>query len=137
MSKPFVWHSRIRWVDTDASKRIHYTALFRHCEAAEVEFFRLLGRSYVDPNSAEHAYPRVHVEGDYLGPLISDDAIEIAVTVERIGKASYTLGFAVTTAGQPAARARIVIACMDPKTQRSRPLPPDLVAALTPHLVAD
>jgi len=56
---PFRWTTRILFIDTDASGRIHYTAMFRYFEAAEIEFFRSIGVLH------EHkgiSFPRVHVE---------------------------------------------------------------------------
>ena len=131
---PFKWPSRIRFADTDASGRIHYSALFRHVEAAEMEFFRAIGLPFPELLSMEVKFPRVHVEADYLAALRSDDAIEIAVWVDRIGRASYTLAFEIAAQGRPAGRAKIVVACMHGATQKSHPLPAELVQLLTPHL---
>src|SRR5258708_35121996 len=97
---PFTGPSRIRFADTDASGRIHYSALLRHVEAAEMEFFRFIGKPFPELLSLDVKFPRVHVEADYLAALRSDDLIEIAVWLERIGRASYTLVFEVTTDGQ-------------------------------------
>ena len=115
--QPFVWESRIRFVDTDASGRIHYTALFRHFEAAEFEFLRSLGCSYV---SLEGGYPRVHVECDYLAALRCDDLISTAVTVDRVGGTSFTLAFSVSLEARPAAKCRITVVCIDREAQRPR-----------------
>ena len=131
---PFTWPSRIRFADTDASGRIHYSALFRHVEAAEMEFFRFIGKPFPELLSLDVKFPRVHVEADYLAALHSDDPIEIEVRVARIGRASYTLAFEITSLGQVAGRAKIVVACMDGVTQKSHPLPAEIVHMLTPHL---
>lgn len=128
---PFIWASRIRFVDTDASGRIHYTAMFRHFETAEFEFMRSIGHPYgpLDP-SQELRYPRVRVECDYLGALRCDDDIEIEVRVDRVGSASYTLGFTATSAGQKKAAGKITVVCMASSTGRARPLPDDLAETL-------
>jgi acyl-CoA thioester hydrolase len=125
--QPFVWESRVRFVDTDASGRIHYTALFRHFEAAEFEFLRSIGCPY---HSLEGGYPRVHVECDYLAALRSDDLISTAVTVERVGGTSFTLAYSVSVEGRPAAKGKITVVCIDRETQRPRPLPERLAEAL-------
>jgi YbgC/YbaW family acyl-CoA thioester hydrolase len=103
----FTWHSRIRVVDTDVSTRIHYSALFRHLEAAETEFLRSLGLEYSRWFAMGLSLPRVHVEADYLAPLSFDDEIDTEVRVERIGESSLTLGFRVvkTVTGELGARA--------------------------------
>lgn len=125
--QPFVWESRIRFVDTDASGRIHYSALFRHFEAAEFEFLRSLGCAY---DSLEGGYPRVHVECDYLAALRTDDLISTAVTVDRVGGTSFTLAFSVSVEGRPAAKGKITVVCIDRQTQRPRLLPDRLSECL-------
>jgi len=125
----FVWKSRIRFVDTDATARIHYTAVFRHFEIAEDEFFRHLGFPYNTRDSAL-SYPRVRVEAEYLQALLYEDVVDVAVTLDRIGRSSYTLAFQMEKAGCTAARGKITVVCMELATQRSRPLPEDLVQAM-------
>ena len=41
----FIHRVRVAFVDTDASGRIHFTAMLRYFEAAEQEFLRSLGCS--------------------------------------------------------------------------------------------
>ena len=127
---PFAWESRIRFVDTDASGRIHYTALFRHLEAAEFEFLRAMGCSYMSFPREEGGFPRVHVECDYLSALQCDDLISTVVTVERVGNTSFTLGYAVSKDGRAAAKGKITVVCMDAQSQRPKPLPERMAAAL-------
>ena len=131
---PFRWPARIRFVDTDASGRIHYTSLLRHFEAAEAEFMRALGVSYSHLPENNLAWPRVHVECDYLGALTYDDQVEIEVSVERIGRSSFTLGFEVLLEGKAVARGKIVVAAMDRSSAKSLPLPEGLVERLTKEM---
>jgi acyl-CoA thioester hydrolase len=129
--QPFIWESRIRFVDTDASGRIHYTSLLRHFESAEFEFLRSIGCNYTSFLSEGVGFPRVHVECDYLSALVCDDLIATAVTVERVGATSFTLGFAVTVEGRAAAKGKITIVCTDPATQRPRAVPERMAKALS------
>lgn len=132
---PFVWRSRIRFVDTDATARIHYSALFRHLEIAEDEFFRSLGLHYADRQPPDLSYPRVRVEADYLGPLRYDDSIAITVSTAKIGSSSYTLLFHVhlEDSGSLAAKGQITVVCMSKRTQKAHPLPHDIREALQRH----
>ena len=127
---PFTWESRIRFVDTDASGRIHYTALLRHFEAAEFEFLRSIGCPYMSFTREEGGFPRVRVECDYLAALQCEDVIETAVTVERVGTTSYTLAFSTSKGGCVAGKGKITIVCMDLETKRPKPLPERLARAL-------
>ena len=78
MARSYHWQNRIRFVDTDASQRIHYTAMFRHFEAAEQEFLRSMGCPYSSPDFRDYSFPRVHVECDFTAEIRYDDIIEIA-----------------------------------------------------------
>ena len=134
---PFSWPSRIRFVDTDASGRIHYTAIFRHFEAAEFEFMRHIGHGYgaLDPKQVVR-YPRVHVECDFISALRCDDEIATEVTVERVGRSSYTLAFAVMFEGRKAAAGKIAVVCMDSRTGKAHPLGEDLKEKLRGQMTA-
>jgi len=131
MGEPFSWRSRIRFSDTDASGRIHYSAMFRHMEAAEDEFMRVIGFPYADIEpSAGISFPRVHVEAQFISPLRYDDEVETQVTVERVGESSFTLYFMSVANGRAVSRGRITAVCISVATQRSTPMPEDLAEAL-------
>jgi acyl-CoA thioester hydrolase len=130
-TKPFHFQTRIRFIDTDMSGRIHYTAMFRYFESAEIEFMRSLGITYIQ---RQYSFPRVHVECDFLLTLTHDDVIDIEVMLSRLGRSSATLDFQTFKSGELAAKGRIVIVCMDRKTQRSTAIPDELRAQLEPAL---
>ncbi|MGA2130925.1 MAG: thioesterase family protein [Bryobacteraceae bacterium] len=124
----FTHRIRVAFVDTDASGRIHFTAMLRYFEAAELEFLRSLGFSYKD---APHTgYPRVRVECEYRSAIVFDDELDIAVSVKRIGSSSYTLGFDALKDGAVAASGTIVAVCVDRVRQRAQPMPEPLREAL-------
>ena len=117
---PFHFETRIRFIDTDASGRIHYTAMFRYFESAEIEFMRTLDIIYLRD---EFTFPRVLVECDFKLALEHDDLIDIAVCLTKLGRSSARLEFRTTKQGELAATGVIVVACMDRKTQRAIAIP--------------
>lgn len=123
LPQPFLFQTRIRYIDTDTSGRIHYTAMFRYFESAEIEFMRSLGIVYL---GNDFAFPRVHVECDFKLALQHDDLIEIEVCLTKLGRSSVRFEFRTTKAGAVAATGVIVVACMDQKTQRAIPLPDEV-----------
>jgi YbgC/YbaW family acyl-CoA thioester hydrolase len=135
-SQPFAWQSRIRFVDTDASGRIHYSAIFRHFEAAEFEFMRSIGHVYDVLDQAPLVYPRVHAECDYFSALRSEDLIMTQVTVERVGKSSFTLAFSVLLGDRKAGAGRITVVCTHSETGRAHPLPSALSEKLRERISA-
>jgi YbgC/YbaW family acyl-CoA thioester hydrolase len=130
--KPFVFETRIRFIDTDASGRIHYTCMFRYFESAETEFFRSLGVSYIMPDLA---FPRVHVECDYKASLVYDDLIQIEVRLGRVGGTSVKLNFQTFKGGQLAAEGNVVLVCMQKSTQRPVAIPAELRDRLVTDLL--
>jgi acyl-CoA thioester hydrolase len=127
----FRWTSRILFIDTDASGRIHYTALFRYFEAAEIEFFRTIGVLHHHPAVA---FPRVHVECDYRSAIRYDDLLTFELSVGRIGSVSVQFKFRVLNNEVEVARGIVVIAGMDRETQRAMPIPAELREKLEPYL---
>lgn len=85
---------RVRWIDTDASGRIHYTAAFRYFEVAEWEFLRHVGLS-LRGHEEEFGFPRVEVKATFHFPLYADDEIAVHIRPERIGNTSLTFVFEV------------------------------------------
>jgi len=85
---------RVRWVDTDASGVIHYTAAFRYFEVAEWELFRQLGVPY-KPSEQSFGLPRISVNATFRVPLHVDDAIAVHIQPERLGNTSITFALKI------------------------------------------
>ena len=127
--QPFRFQTRIRFIDTDASGRIHYTAMFRYFESAEIEFLRALGITS-DMRSGYHL-PRVHVECDFMRIIAHDDLISIEVSLTKLGHSSIGFEFQTFKADELAAKGAVVVVCMDRETMRSTPIPHDLRSKLS------
>jgi acyl-CoA thioester hydrolase len=130
--EPFRFQTRIRFIDTDSSGRIHYTAMFRYFESAEIEFMREFGLMY---RESGYAFPRVHVECDFFLALVHDDVIEIQVFLTHLGRSSLRFEFRTLKSSELAAKGAVVIASMDVKTQRAAPIPHELREKLAAKLV--
>ncbi len=124
----FTHRVRVAFVDTDASGRIHFTAMLRYFEAAELEFLRWLGFSHRD--APDIGFPRVRVECEYRSAIVFDDELDIAVSVKRIGSSSYTLAFTALKDGAAAAHGSIVVVCVGRSRQRAQAMPEALRGAL-------
>jgi YbgC/YbaW family acyl-CoA thioester hydrolase len=127
----FRWPVRILFIDTDASGRIHYTALLRYFEAAEIELFREAGAM---EDRAEVAFPRVHVECDYRTAIYFDDEIVIELAVGNMGRSSIELRYRAMKQGMVAASGQIIIAAMNPRTGRSTEIPLGVREKLEPWI---
>jgi YbgC/YbaW family acyl-CoA thioester hydrolase len=132
MAQPFRYETRIRFVDTDASGRIHYTSLFKFFEAAETELFRSFQISYT---KGTFNFPRVHAECDIKLALLHDDLIMIEVCLTKLGNSSMRFEFKALKEGNVAATGAVVMVCMDRQSQRAMPIPAELRAQLAEILV--
>ena len=90
--------TRVRWVDTDAGGRIHFTAAFRWAEAAETELYRSLGLG----DDRKGDYPRRHVEADYRRVLVFDDEVAVTIRVDHVGRTSVRFAWEVVHGGEVA-----------------------------------
>lgn len=129
-ARSFRWSTRLRFIDTDASRRLHYTAMFRYFESAETEFLREIGFPYSTREDAKITFPRVHVEADFTGAVEFDDLIDIDVRVAGIGNTSLRFEFAATVNGNPVATGKETIVCVNRETFAKQPLPEQLISGL-------
>jgi len=119
---------RVRWVDTDASGRIHFTTPFRWFEIAEFELLRAVGV----PHGSHHEvdFPRVSVGATYRRPLRVDDVVEVRIRPGRIGERSITYQCDVYHAEELVIDGFVTCVAVGPDGQ-SCPLPERLRRALT------
>ena len=117
--------TRVAWVDTDAGGRIHFTAVFRYAELAETALRRRLGLL-----GDWAAYPRRHVEADYLAVLRFDDEIEVNIGPERLGRTSITWVWEIARGEEVCVRGRHTVVHVG-GDERPAGLPPVVRAALT------
>jgi acyl-CoA thioester hydrolase len=124
----------LRWGDMDSLGHINNVIFLRLLEEARVHFFtevRPRGSYSVGFLAARH-------EIDYLRPLhYSAQPIEVSMWVERIGRASFTLGNLMADPdGQSVAAARTVIVAVDPADGTSAPIPDAMRGRLERFLAA-
>ena len=110
---------RVRWADTDASGRIHYTAAFRYFEAAEWELFRRAGIALGGHEKA-FGFPRVSVSATFHVALYADDEIAVHIRPERVGTTSVTFALEVFREEMLCISGKVTAVFIDPQ---GRPMP--------------
>ena len=124
---------RVRWSDVDIAGIIYFGAYVRFIELAETELFRALGFPYARLfDDLDIWLPRVHLDFDFHRPARMDDELIVRTRIERVGRSSITLKIAVHDAPTDAldASATLIVATVDRKTMKSRPVPNELRKAL-------
>ena len=120
---------RVRWVDTDASGRIHYTAAFRYFETAEWELFRHAGISFKGPDH-ELGFPRVEVKATFRSPLYADDEIAVHIRPEKLGRTSITFALEIFKGDSLAITGQVSCVFIG-KDERPMPIPDKVRQALS------
>ena len=126
---------RVEFRDTDAAGIVHFSAFFFWMESAEHELLRAADVRVVDrkQGDVEVSWPRVAVSCDYASAARFGDELDIAVSVDEIGRSSVTYGFRFTHDGMAVASGRIVaVRCRMHPGRRPEPvaIPEDLSARL-------
>jgi YbgC/YbaW family acyl-CoA thioester hydrolase len=102
-------------------------------EAAEQAFLRSMGFGVsFDWDGERLGFPRVSAHCDYLRPARFEDVIDIAVTVQNVGRKSVTYRFDFSLGGEPIANGQISAVCcrvIDHKLE-SIEIPPAIRAKL-------
>lgn len=94
MSKIFRTVRLVEFHDTDMAGIMHFASFFQYMESAEHELIRSLGfsvHSVVDGQML--SFPRVAASCQYRSAARCEQALQIAVTVARLGTKSITYDF--------------------------------------------
>ena len=126
---PFRWETRIRFIDTDASGRIHYTCMFRYFESAEVEFLRTLDMIYESKVALRISSRARRMQ--LPGAVVHDDLLTFELS-RRQNRPRLHQARVPRLQGQGAmvAFGSVTIVCMDQRTQIAAHIPEDIRAML-------
>ena len=132
-ARAFETRVMVQWADVDIAGIMYFAAYQRASERAEMDFFAEIGFPY-NRVFEEHDIwlPRVHVEADYHKPALMGDWLRLRTHLTHVGASSIkweTVVFNERTS-EAGAVIRLVVACMDRRTLKSRPLPPEIRDAL-------
>ena len=122
---------RVRFGDVDHAGIVYYPQFFIYFHEAFEDFFDDAGFRYDKLlNERRVGFPTVHIETDYAQPLRYGDALDVVLTVPRVGGRSAEfryVGFRHVD-GQKSVDARITCACVNLDTFRAIDVPEDLRA---------
>lgn len=112
MSQPFRTSRRVEFGDTDMAGIAHFSNFFRYMEVAETDFLIARGLSVAwEADGQRFGFPRVSVGCDFKRPVRFRDLLDIAVTVEEVGRKSVRYRFDFSHEGNDVAVGRITAVC--------------------------
>ena len=128
----YIYNTKIRLFHTDAAKLIFYSNLFNIAYECYEEFFEKSGfgvKKILD--DGKFLIPVVHAEADYFKPLRLGDKIEIRMTLNSLGKSSFTLACAFfNECDEKAANVKTVKVMVDAKSGKPIEIPEKLIKIL-------
>lgn len=128
----YIYNTKIRLFHTDAAKLIFYSSLFNIAYECYEEFFEKSEfgvKKILD--DGKFLIPVVHAEADYFKPLRLGDKIEIRMTLNSLGKSSFTLACAFfNECDEKAANVKTVKVMVDAKSGKPIEIPEKLIKIL-------
>lgn len=122
----------VRLRDTDAAGVIFFVNYFNFAHETYELFLEEIGYSLRRVIQQESfLLPIVHAESDYHQMIGLEDEVTIVLSVNRIGKTSFTLVYDYFLENQElAGSVKTVHVCMDKTTLKKKPIPEDFQQAL-------
>jgi len=119
-----VYRSRgvVRFSETDASGRFHYTAALKWAENAEHELYRAAGVPIV-------GFPRRAVSATFERPFVDGDEYVVELEVEKLGNSSIVFAWRILSGDAVAVTGSHTVVHLD-EEGRPSPVPEPLRATL-------
>jgi acyl-CoA thioester hydrolase len=131
MPSVFTWQVRVYYEDTDAGGIVFYANYLKFFERARTEWLRATGVSQHALAAEDGAIFVVkHASIDYQAPARLDDVLDLTLSIEKLGRASVQFVQQASCNGVLLASAQVKVGCVDARTHRPRPLPPDTAAKM-------
>ncbi|MBA3031475.1 MAG: tol-pal system-associated acyl-CoA thioesterase [Gammaproteobacteria bacterium] len=118
---------RVYYEDTDAGGVVYYANYLKYLERARTELLRELGfEQHQLAGEAGLAFAVRSLAVEYLKPAKLDDQLEVATTVEALGRAQVTFAQSIRRADETLLTATVRVACLDIARGKATAMPPSL-----------
>jgi len=124
----YTYQTKIKLHETDAAGLLFFSNQFKIVHDAYQALLDHIGFPFAELiREKDFFLPIVHSEADFKSPLFVGDLIEVQVTVEQVGKTSFTFFYKLLDTSQNLiGTAQTVHVAMDKATQKKIPIPTDL-----------
>jgi acyl-CoA thioester hydrolase len=130
----FFHELRVRYAEVDSQGVVFNAHYLTYFDTAITEYMRNISYDYLGLVSKRGLdFQLVKSTVEYLKPIGFDKLIEIGVSADKIGKSSLTWVFSIfmKEESECLAKAEIVWVCSQVGSNKSHPLPEDLVELLS------
>jgi len=132
----FRWRHRVTYSECTAGNHVYYARYLDILEEARGEFFRHAGRPLTRLQEADTLFPVIEARLRYRGAARYDDLLTIEVAVAELAKVRLAFSHRILTeSGRLLVEGSTVHACTS-REEKPKRIPVELVAALSPFLIA-
>lgn len=97
----FAHDIRVRFAETDAMGIVHHSNYLPYLEETRVEYLRAIGHPYTANREAGLDAAVLECRLRYLAPLRFDDIVTVHLRLAATTRATFTIEYLLTVAGQP------------------------------------
>ena len=115
---------RVRYAETDAAGVVYHANYLVYFEVARVELLRALGLPITEVESRGLVLPVVEARLKYLRPARLDDLLEVSLSIQSVGAASFTCAYEIERDGLLLASGWTRLAVCERESGRCMPMPP-------------
>lgn len=136
----FIAKNKVRMHDTDMAGILYFARQFRFVHDTFEDFIESEGLNlYQMFQDEKFIFVIVHVEADYYHSLHVGDALDIHLSVERMGTTSFTLSYKIFRSLDSVliGTAKTVHVCIDKETRGKSPVPPKFAESLNKYLTKE
>ena len=101
-----IWSAPVRYSECDAQGVVFNSHYLLYADEALTGLLRGLGTPYEQLLARGLDTSVVASELSWVAPVRYGDVVEVEAEVERVGRTSFTVAFAIGVAGQPCCRVR-------------------------------
>jgi len=132
-NKPFHYHRKIHFADTDSAGVVYFASLLSICHEAYEEYLTKIGVNLHDFFQNDlTAIPIIHAQIDFFQPLFCGDSVVIQLLFNLVNQQVFEINYQIFKQDQSIARALTRHITINPQTRKTQPIPNLIIKNLSP-----
>lgn len=127
---------RVYIEDTDAGGIVYYVNYLKFMERARTEWLRTFGYQHYALAEEDYLFVVREVQVDYRAPARIDDQLDVAVVLEKLGRASFHFVQQVWRGPELLCQAHVRVGCIRGDTFKPSSMPDDLYQKIKQEMSA-
>ncbi len=125
--KPFYYHQKVYFGDTDAAGVVHHARYIHWMEAARIDYLDHVGYPYEEIQSEKIGFMPVNIQINYKKSLKFADKFKIKTYLIKIKKASIIFETIFLLNDEITTQSQVTLACINEETWKPIGIPDKLI----------